>query len=153
MESGGELVDIKFELDASLNENDVVIRARKLTPEIERMINEMNQTTLLVRHRGEDKTIDLNLVYFFETDQEVVYAHTATHAYETRYRLYELEKELPHHYLRISKSTILNIKHISAIERGLTSNRSVSFIDTHKIVYVSRMYYPLLKEKLRERSL
>ena len=70
--------------------------------------------------------------------------------YEVKYKLYELEGILPNNFMRVSKSTILNVNYIYSITRNLTSSSLVEFKNTHKKVYVSRYYYKPLKIKLSE---
>ena len=90
-------------------------------------------------------------VLFFETEENLIYAHTLNEVYQVKYRLYELEEILPRSFVRVSKSTILNINHIYSITRNITSSSLVEFKNTHKKVYVSRSYYKVLKLKLSEK--
>lgn len=134
-------------------EEDLIIECRELTPEIDALVQKLQSKAILVEDRGTEKAIDVNEILFFETEYDNVYAHLGDKSYKTRYRLYELEGLLPKTFVRISKSTIVNVQYIAAIERNLTSSRSVQFFNTHKIVYVSRMYFGILKQHLDERSL
>lgn len=144
---------IKIIEDETHKEDTITIVTHKMTPELQNLIDEFTGTSLQAIYRGSDVLLNPQDVLFFETDQNVIYAHTRDKAYETRYRLYELEEVLPHRFMRISKSSIANTKEISAIEKNFTSSRKTSFFNTQKVVYVSRKYYPILKEKLSERSL
>ena len=56
--------------------------------------------------------ISLNEVLFFETEENNVFAHTLENVYQVKYKLYELEKILPGNFMRVSKSSILNIDYI-----------------------------------------
>lgn len=69
--------------------------------------------------------------------------------YQTKYKLYELEEMLPGYFMRISKSSILNIRKIFSLTKSISSC-VVEFADSPKQVYVSRYYYKPLKEKLGE---
>lgn len=88
---------------------------------------------------------------FFETDGDEIYAHTADDAYKSKYRLYELEELLPGYFMRVSKSTILNIKSIYAINRSVSTSCTVQFQKSYKQVYVSRHYYKPLRNRLEEK--
>lgn len=96
--------------------------------------------------------IPMNDILFFETEENVVYAHTEDHAYESTYRLYELEDILTTSFLRISKSTICNTEKIMSISRYLNSSGNVKFQHSAKEVFVSRKYFPILKQHLEKRS-
>ena len=61
-------------------------------------------------------------------------------------KLYELENILPNSFLRISKSTIVNIQKIYSLSHSVSSHL-ITFQNSHKQVYVSRMYYKVLKER------
>lgn len=87
-------------------------------------------------------------ILFFETVDGKVTAHTAKHMYYTSHKLYELESLMPSSFVRVSKSCILNAAAISALSHNLTGDGRVAFRGTDKIVYVSRSYYKILKEKI-----
>lgn len=143
---------IKIIEDPDLEE-DIIIHCRVMTPEIQNFVDQSSTMSIQASSRGSDVNVDLNNVLFFETEGDAVYVHLNNRSLITRYRLYELEDALPSTFMRISKSTILNSENVSSLERNLTSNRSVQFFDSTKIVYVSRMYYSKLKTKLKERSI
>lgn len=134
-------------------EEDMIIHCRVLTAEIERFVEQTQSQIILAEHRGREISIDIREVLFFETENDAVFVHASQNSYLTKYRLYELENALPAWFMRISKSTIINSDKVSSLERNLTSSRSVQFQDSTKMVYVSRMYYSLLKDKLKERSI
>lgn len=92
-------------------------------------------------------------ILFFETEGTQVLAHTETELFETHKKLYELEEVLGGSFLRISKSAIVNLNRIYAIQRSLTASSEIAFQGTHKRIYVSRAYYKALKEKLEEKRL
>lgn len=90
--------------------------------------------------------LDLDAILFFESDNGRVYAHTANDMFFTTQKLYELENILPNSFLRISKSTIVNIQKIYSLSHSVSSHL-ITFQNSHKQVYVSRMYYKVLKER------
>jgi len=147
---------IKIELDESLQEQEIIIRASQLTPEItqlQSLITEATKATKSLEFYKGDTRVYLSVgeILFFETDEKGISAHTLDDSYELRYKLYELEELLPGYFMRVSKSTILNTKKIFAIDRNLYASSVVSFRDTHKQVYVSRHYYKVLIESMDEK--
>ncbi|MCM1253929.1 MAG: LytTR family transcriptional regulator DNA-binding domain-containing protein [Clostridium sp.] len=149
---------IKIEIEESLAEDEVLIRCRKLTDEISSIQKAVSEAAgavqKLVFYRGNTEYyLSLDEIYFFETDETGISAHTKTDAYQTKYKLYELENILPGFFMRVSKSTIINTSHIYSINRNLTASSVVSFYNTHKQVYVSRYYYKPLISKLEEKRL
>ena len=144
---------VRIELDPQMDEPEMIIRAPRLTEEVARLqqlILEQKMTPLtFYKDRGE-YFVDVSEILFFETDGEKIYGHTREEAYEVRQKLYELEEILPIAFCRISKSTIVNAKQIYSIEKSFSGTSTVNFYQTHKQVHVSRHYYQLLKERLKE---
>ena len=146
---------IQIELTDNLEEDEVLIRCSYLNEDIRRIeeaVKEIsNHQKGISCYRGDvEYFISLEDMLFFETEDGMVWAHTRDCAYETRYKLYELEEILPGHFMRISKSAILNVATVYSISRNLSAASEVAFKGTHKTVYVSRHYFKPLKCKLEE---
>ena len=154
MKEGGDM-KIRLELDSSLTEDELVIRSSsldektyQLKDDIEKALNKTKLVLLYKNHRS--YYLDLDEILFFETYGGQVQAHTAKQLYQVSYRLYELEEGLPDYFIRISKSTIVNIYHIEAIKRNIRSSSLIEFRTSHTSTYVSRFYYRELKKKIEE---
>ena len=144
---------VRIELDPQMDELEMIIRAPRLTEEVTRLqqlILEQKMTPLTFYKDRSEYFVDVSEILFFETDGEKIYGHTREEAYEVRQKLYELEEILPIAFCRISKSTIVNAKQIYSIEKSFSGTSTVNFYQTHKQVHVSRHYYQLLKERLKE---
>ena len=144
---------VRIELDPQMDEPEMIIRAPRLTEDVARLqqlILEQKMTPLTFYKDRSEYFVDVSEILFFETDGEKIYGHTKEEAYEVRQKLYELEEILPIAFCRISKSTIVNTKQIYAIEKSFSGTSTVNFYQTHKQVHVSRHYYQLLKERLKE---
>lgn len=146
---------IKVEVDENLKETEIQIRCQSLNEEVQRiqqMISNMagKNEKLIFYKEGKEYYFSLKEIIFFESFENGINAHTRDNVYQTKYRLYELEEILPKNFLRVSKSTILNMDHIYSIDRTLASSL-VQFEKTHKQVYVSRFYDKVLKKRLEER--
>ena len=144
---------VRIELDPQIDEPEMIIRAPRLTEDVARLqqlILEQKMTPLTFYKDRSEYFVDVSEILFFETDGEKIYGHTREEAYEVRQKLYELEEILPIAFCRISKSTIVNTKQIYSIEKSFSGTSTVNFYQTHKQVHVSRHYYQLLKERLKE---
>ena len=144
---------VRIELDPQMDEPEMIIRAPRLTEDVARLqqlILEQKMTPLTFYKNRSEYFVDVSEILFFETDGEKIYGHTREEAYEVRQKLYELEEILPIAFCRISKSTIVNTKQIYSIEKSFSGTSTVNFYQTHKQVHVSRHYYQLLKERLKE---
>ena len=146
-------MNIRIELDQSLDETEMVIKVSRLDERIQRIQEALEETatpSILFYKESSEYFLDLADILFFETDGSKIFAHTREDAYEVKHKLYELEDRLPYYFCRISKSSIINSKAIYSLEKSFSGSSSVRFYDTHKEVYVSRHYYQILKEKLNE---
>ena len=144
---------VRIELDPEMDEAEMIIRAPRLTEDLaqlQQMILDRKMTTLTFYKDRSEYLVNVSEILFFETDGEKIYGHTREDAYEVRQKLYELEEILPITFCRISKSTIVNAKQIYSIEKSFSGTSTVNFYQTHKQVHVSRHYYQLLKERLKE---
>lgn len=147
---------VRIEIDETLFEDEVVIRCRRLDEETQKIYQSLQEVkketrSILFYHDNTEYYFPLDKILFFETEEHGVRAHTPDQIYDTQYRLYELEEMLPGTFMRVSKSTILNLQHIYSITKNLTAASVVQFSGTHKQVYVSRNYYKPLKSRLEEK--
>ncbi len=146
---------IRIEVDDTLPDVEVIIRCAHLDDNVRRLQQAVQQQAgavpaIVFYKDTQEFYFPLADVLFFETEGEVVYAHTASDAYRVKFRLYELEQLLPRAFVRVSKSTIVNVKKIYSIRRDLSASSQVEFFGTHKRVFASRRYYPALKNRMRE---
>lgn len=148
---------VRIEINENTNDEDeVIIRCNKLDDRVQRVFDTITDISkgskhLMLYKDNVDFYIPLDSIYFFETSDSCISAHTAGSVYETTYRLYELEELLPGNFMRVSKSTIINLNHIYSISRNLTSSSAIQLRNTHKQVFVSRHYYKSLKQRLEEK--
>ena len=144
---------IRIELDDGLDEIEVIIRAGQLSAELEQIqqaLSQVNRPQLIFYKGNSEYFLDLADILFFETDGSRVFGHSRDNAYEVKFKLYELEDCLPPYFCRISKSSIVNTRSIYSLEKSFSGTSIIHFYDTVKQIHVSRHYYQLLKEKLRE---
>ncbi|WP_455543539.1 LytTR family DNA-binding domain-containing protein [Intestinibacter sp.] len=147
---------IRIEVDANIKEDEVIIKCKQLNDDvtdIQKALTDIlsKKIQIIFYKDNSEYYIPVSKILFFETDESSINAHTVDSIYQVKYKLYELEDILPNNFMRVSKSTILNIDYIYSITKNLTSSSIVKFQNTHKKVYVSRHYYKLLKFKLLEK--
>ena len=147
---------VRIDIDEQLKEDEIIIRCSKLDVRTQKVYDALMDITKesqhLILYKGNvEYYFPLENILFFETTDNCISAHTVDNVYETTYRLYELEELLPGYFMRVSKSTILNLNHIYSISRNLTASSEVQFMNTHKQVFVSRYYYKSLKCRLEEK--
>lgn len=147
---------IKLDISSQYVEKEVIIKAPQDDDEVAAIVNSLKDVEDKFNHLngylGETVySLELKGILFFETNDRNVYAHTVNNAFLIHYRLYELEENLPDNFLRVSKSSILNVNEILSLSRSVTGNL-VQFKNTYKQVYVSRRFLKELKIKLNQRE-
>ena len=146
---------IHVEIAEDMPDNEIIIRCKsapKNLQQIENLLKNNELSNLAFYKDNDEHYISISEIIFFETDGDAVYSHTNEDSYRIKLRLYELEEILPPAFVRISKSAIINVSHISSINRSISSSSLVNFYKSHKQVYVSRRYYKGLKYSLTERN-
>lgn len=146
---------IRIEMDAE-NDEEVIIKCKTITPEIIKLqqilSDQSTEAAQLTLYKGNTEYyIDPANIIFFETEGNIVSAHTVDDMFETKMKLYELEELLGGTFQRVSKSTIANVNEIYSICRNLTASSVIEFRNTHKQIFVSRNYYKALKERIEEK--
>lgn len=147
---------VVIETDEELSEDCIVVRCKQLDERIIRLQKflaeqDSNDRTILLHKNEKEYYMPLEKILFFETENKLIRAHTADEMYETEYKLYQLEELLPGYFMRVSKSTIVNLNHVYSITRNITASSVVEFLESHKQIYVSRNYYKALVERLAEK--
>ncbi|MBQ5808401.1 MAG: LytTR family transcriptional regulator [Clostridia bacterium] len=145
---------LRTEFISNSEEEEIVLRLKEKserTDGIYAKISDMlNDRRLCLTLNGTEHFIAINEILFFETEENRIAAHTVGGMYYTHKKLYELERMLPATFIRVSKSCILNVSRINYVNRNLTGASEVGFEKTNKKVFVSRIYFKILKERLQE---
>ena len=146
----------RIEFIAKDEEEEIVIRCHTLDENIKEYCSTIEQlidnSPVIVYYKDEQEFyFSSEQILFFETDGKTVYAHTKNDSFRVNYRLYQLETVLPNTFLRISKSSIVNLGQILSLSKTLGQSLSVAFVNSHKQVYASKLYIKPLKEALSQR--
>lgn len=147
---------IRLDISSEYREKEVIIRANKKDEEVAEILRNLQEIdTKLHNINGYlDNTVyslSTEDILFFETNDRNVYAHTKDNAFLIHYRLYELEENLPDNFLRVSKSSILNVDEVKSLTQSVMGNL-IQFRDSYKQIYVSRRFLKKLKLKLNQRK-
>lgn len=88
-------------------------------------------------------------IYYIESVDNKVFLYTKDKVYETKQKIYEFEALLREkHFLRVSKSTLLNLMKVSAIKPAL-NGRFTAVLYSGEQVLITRKYVPDLKRALK----
>ena len=146
---------MRIKIEFSDECEEIVIRCRERDGrilEIERALDNIlkGSSEMVLYSSGTEYFIPKGDILFFESEGDKIYARTAEKSYITDYRLFELEDLMPSYFVRISKSTIANVKAISSMRREVTGNGEITFKNCERRAYFSRNYYRKLRDKIDE---
>lgn len=97
---------------------------------------------------GKSFVVPFKDIYYFDTADRRTFLYTASDVYECALKLYQIEDRLEGTpFIRVNKSTILNLKKVDCVEGSLSGRLTASLLNGEK-VEISRMYVPDVKAKL-----
>lgn len=142
---------VKIELQENLMEPYAVIYTEELTDQISKVAKILGAETkedFLILEQNEKylvmKPEEIFMVRF-EENQVVLYGDK--NKYHSRHRLYEVEQQLGSLFMRISKTTLINLKQIESVEPSLSGTMYLKLKNGCKD-YISRKYLPAFKSYL-----
>ena len=133
------------------NEEDTII-IRCTSPDqqlISMLLSFQNSSTELIGYL-DNKIVRLNYsdVYYFEANENRVFAYCHSDVYEIKYKLYELENQFSSlDFARCSKSMIVNLEKIEYLS-PLFSGKMEAHLKNGENVIISRQYIRDLKTRL-----
>ncbi|MCI8359395.1 MAG: LytTR family transcriptional regulator [Lachnospiraceae bacterium] len=131
-------------------EEAVIIRCREMDESILQFVNalKLKKEKLTVRQGERILQIEPGDVYYFEAVDNKVFLYLEKNVYETRMKLYELERRFSGtDFFRVSKSVILNLAKVKNFTPGF-NGKFEALMKNGERVGISRQYVPLLKNKL-----
>ena len=141
---------IEININADIEDIEIVFSCRKLTPAVERML-----ATLMVMDKKltvlkEDETyfLDVTKVIYLESVDRKTFVYTEDAVYESRLKLYELEQQLDEYgFFRANKSCLIQLKYVRSLKADINRKIKVTLEDGEQVM-VSRQYAEGLKKKL-----
>ncbi|HKM34513.1 MAG TPA: LytTR family DNA-binding domain-containing protein [Lachnospiraceae bacterium] len=98
---------------------------------------------------GKQYEIPITDVYYIEAVDNKVFIYCTRQVYETRQKLYELEEVLvKKHFLRVSKSILLNLMKVRALKPAL-NGRFTAILPNNEEIIISRKYVQEFKKTLK----
>lgn len=127
------------------------IRCHSVTDEVREIVSfvKSRQGQLTGIIEGTQYEIPVSDIFYIEVVDDKCFLYSRQQVYESRQKLYELEKELQsRHFLRISKSMLINLMAVRSIKPAL-NGRMTAVLQTDEQVIISRKYVPELKKALK----
>lgn len=131
-------------------EEEIIIRCKDLDESLLSLIQslKMGKNKIAVTHNGNTTMVEPKDVFYFEAVDNRIFLYTKQEVYETKLRLYEIEKRYEGtDFLRTSKSTIINISKIKYVSPAYSGRLEALLKNGEKII-ISRQYVGELRKKL-----
>ena len=138
----------------STGSDEVIIKYKKMTEQIEGIINSINKkgAKLVAFKEGQQFSIPPQNVVYLESVDGVTYLYTNMEVYRTNMSLAAAETMyMDEGYFRCSKSMIINIYRIEKL-KSESGNRIDAMMDNGEHVIISRRYAKELRTILRGES-
>jgi DNA-binding LytR/AlgR family response regulator len=138
-------------LSKDVDEPYADIHTNQLTENISKAISILESeeaSDMLAVKKGSDiALLEFNDIYMFRVEDKQVNVYTENSNYLVKKPLYQIEEELNQSFIRISKTTIVNLK---KIDRVAPSLKGMMFIQLKNGLKdnISRKYLPDFKEAL-----
>lgn len=132
-------------------EDEIIIQYRRMTPDIERILNVINGTNKKLSG-WKEKTltlIDPNTILYIESVDGKVFAYTKEDVLRLDFSLNQLEQLLTDiNFFRCSKSMIVNINKVESL-KSLPSNRIDASMCNGEHIIISRTYASDFRKRLK----
>lgn len=128
---------IVINTDESLQDTEVSISCRQLTPQIEKILSTLRimDKQLTANKSAETYILDAEQVYYVESVDKKTFLYTAKEVYETNLKLYELEEQLNDYgFIRTGKSSIVHLKYIKSLKADLDRRIKVTMKNNEQLV-------------------
>ncbi len=140
---------VKLRISDEIQEPYAVIYSDSLTDEISRAVMFLENTGKLITAEENGRILILQPEEIFmvriENERTIIYCQKDK--YLSSKRLYQLEEQLGKGFMKISKSTIINLSHIKCVEPSFKGMMSLVMKNGCK-EYISRKYLPDFKRYL-----
>lgn len=130
------------------------IRCHEISDEVREIVAFVKSRQGQLTGTADDRMYEIAVsdIFYIESVDNKTFIYCKNREYETKQKLYELEEILREkHFLRVSKSVLLNLMKVSSIKPSLNS-RFTAVLFSGEQVIISRKYVPELKKALKGES-
>ncbi len=131
-------------------EDEIIVKCNALDDNVIRLLNSFKSGKEKMTFYKHEKIVlvEPKEIFYFESVEDRVFAYTKDSVYETKSKLYQLERELPMcDFFRANKAAILNINKIESLSPAFGGRFEALLKNGCKII-ISRMYVSSFKELL-----
>lgn len=141
---------IQLTINSELKETEIHIHAKEFNEQIEKLMKQLQtaQSTAIDGYlQQEIYMVKINDIYSIYAEGAKVFLQTDEQEFESKRKLYELETQFSKDFVRVSKSSLVNINKITSIQISSISSTEL-FLDNDVSMHVSRKYVKDLKRQL-----
>lgn len=142
-------MNAQIKIISGLEEPYVEIYTSDITDDIQNLLSLIKASSNIVTAQQDERTIVLKEhdIYMIRIENEKTIIYCKEKKYYSKKRLYELENILKHSFMKISKTTLVNLQYIDGVEASFGGTMLLILKNGCKD-YVSRKYLPGFKEYL-----
>lgn len=142
-------MNAQIKIISGLEEPYVEIYTSDITDDIQNLLSLIKASSNIVTAQQDERTIVLKErdIYMIRVENEKSIIYCKEKKYYSKKRLYELENILKHSFMKISKTTLVNLQYIDGVEASFGGTMLLILKNGCKD-YVSRKYLPGFKEYL-----
>lgn len=146
-------MNVDLFVSKNVKESRAEIHTSKLTNNIKKAVDllendSFDENSVLAVKNGKDIIIlDFEDVYMFRVEDKQVKVFTENKEYVIKKPLYQIEEGLDYYFVRISKSTIVNLRKVGRVAPSLKGMMFISLENGLKD-NISRKYLPSFKKAL-----
>lgn len=140
---------VEIKISADVDEPYAVIYTDKITNEIQRLTAAFELDKSIITAMDNERIVILqpNEIYMIRIENEQAVLYCDKKKYYSGRRLYDFESQLGKDFMRISKSTLINLEKIDSVEPSFNGMMYLMLKNGCKD-YISRKYLPGFKKYL-----
>lgn len=141
---------ITININADVQDTDVVINCKQLSPEIEKILATLRilNQQMMVTKENETHILDVLEIIYVEAIDRKTFVYTNNEIYESKLKLYEMEEKLIQYgFFRVSKSCLVQLKYIKSLQNDVDRKIRLTLRSGEQIM-VSRQYADEMKKRL-----
>ncbi|MGM9950059.1 MAG: LytTR family DNA-binding domain-containing protein [Lysinibacillus sp.] len=141
---------IHVTIEKQYEDIEVHLYANEYSDEVERLMRrlKMPEVTKVDGYKEQEiHMLKLDDIYSVYAEGSKIFLQTEEEEFESKRKLYEIEEMLAERFVRVNKSTLVNIDKIASIQLGRLGTPTL-ILDNEATVAVSRNYLKPLKQKL-----
>ena len=141
---------ITINIDEAVNDTEIQISCRQLTPEIEKILATLrilNQQVMVLKG-DETYILDVSKIIYIEAMERKTFVYTQDDFYESKLKLYEMEERLVEcGFFRVSKSCLVHLRYIKSLKNDINRKLRLT-LESGEQIMVSRQYADEIKRRL-----